>query len=136
MKAANIEGFFTNHSLQRTGGTRLFRAGVPHKLVKEATGHHSDSVDAYQITSDQQHQEMCRIIEKGPSATVSVNQSSVKQSEVADDKEERSNFEVKSDECNIKVGETNVCDIVTKLLGKLKKGYKTTVKIQLEITHE
>ena len=27
MKAAKIEGFFTNHSLRRTGGTRLFRAG-------------------------------------------------------------------------------------------------------------
>ena len=104
--------------------------------MKEATGHHSDSADAYQITSDQQHQEMCKIIEKGPSATVSVNPNSVKQSEVVDGKEDRCDFEVKSDECNVKVSETNVCDIVAKLLGELKKGGTTTVKIQLEITHE
>ena len=52
MKAANIDGFFTNHSLRRIGSTRLFRACVERKLVKEVTGHRSDAVDAYQITSD------------------------------------------------------------------------------------
>ena len=64
MKDANIEGFFTNHRLRRTGGTRLFRAGVDRKLVKEVTGHRSDAVDAYQITSDEQRKHMSRVIEK------------------------------------------------------------------------
>ena len=50
MKEANIEGFFTNHSLCRTEGTRFFRGGIDRKLIKETTGHWSDSVDAYQIT--------------------------------------------------------------------------------------
>ena len=31
MEKANIQGFFTNHSARRTGGTRLFRAGVQRK---------------------------------------------------------------------------------------------------------
>ena len=60
MKTAGIEGFFTNHSARRTGGTRLFRAGVPRKLVKEATGHTSDAVDKYQITSDAQREMMSK----------------------------------------------------------------------------
>ena len=44
MKDAKIEGFFTNHSLRRSGGTRLFNAGIDRKLVKEATGHHDTMI--------------------------------------------------------------------------------------------
>ena len=54
MKEAGIEGFFTNYSTRHTGGIRLFQAGVDRKLVKEATGHRSDSIDTYQITCDEQ----------------------------------------------------------------------------------
>ena len=50
IKEAEIEGFFSNHSLRRFDGTWQFRAGVEHKFVKEATGHLSDAVDKYQIT--------------------------------------------------------------------------------------
>ena len=32
---ANIDGYFTNHSLRRTSGTRLFQAGVDCKIIKE-----------------------------------------------------------------------------------------------------
>ena len=62
MKDAGIEGFFTNHSTRCTGSTQLFRAGVDRKLVKEVTGHMSDVVDKYQITSDDQHQMLSEII--------------------------------------------------------------------------
>ena len=62
MKEAKIEGFFTNHSLQRSGGTRLFNASVYRKLVKEATGHKSDAIDKYQSTSDQQRDQMSKVI--------------------------------------------------------------------------
>ena len=54
MKTAGIEGFFTNHSARHTGGTHLFRAGVQRKLIKESTGHTSDAVDKYQLTSHEQ----------------------------------------------------------------------------------
>ena len=43
-KDAKIPGFRTNHSLQRTGTTRLFRVGVDRKLIKEFTMHTSDTV--------------------------------------------------------------------------------------------
>ena len=38
METAGIVGFYTNHSARCTGGTRLFRAGMQRKLVKETTG--------------------------------------------------------------------------------------------------
>ena len=62
LKSAKLDGFFTNHSLRRTGTTRLFRAGVDKKIVKEYTGHVSDAVDKYQITSEAQNEEVCKIL--------------------------------------------------------------------------
>ena len=59
---ANIPGFFTNHSLKCTSTTRLFRSGVDQKLIKEFTGHTLDVVDAYQITSDHQCEQLSKII--------------------------------------------------------------------------
>ena len=53
---ANIEGYFMNHSLRRTGGSHLFQAGIERKIVKEFTGHVSDAIDSYQLTSDEQRQ--------------------------------------------------------------------------------
>ena len=64
VKKAKIEGFFTNHSLRRSGGTRLFRAGVDRKLVKEFTGHCSDAVDAYQVTSFEQRKHMSNVVQE------------------------------------------------------------------------
>ena len=54
LKNAGLDGYFTNHSLRRTCATQLFQAGQDVKLVKEITGHVSDSVYKYQITSDAQ----------------------------------------------------------------------------------
>ena len=54
LKSAELDGYFTNHSLRRSGTTRLFQAGVERKIVKEYTGHTSDAVDQYQITSADQ----------------------------------------------------------------------------------
>ena len=62
MELGEFQGFFTNNSARRTGGTRLFRAGVQRKLVKECMGHCSDAVDKYQITSKEQRQQLCEII--------------------------------------------------------------------------
>ena len=87
MKDANIEGFFTNHSLRRTGGTRLFRGGIDRKLVKETTGHRSDSVDAFQITSDEQRAKTSEIIRNEPVATVS--------------KPQEKNIDEKKENCNV-----------------------------------
>ena len=63
LKSANLNGYFTNHSLRRTGTTRLFHAGIDRKLVKEFTGHSSDAVDHYQITSDLQRKAMSEVVQ-------------------------------------------------------------------------
>ena len=63
MKDAGYEGFFSGHSLCRSGGTRLFQAGVHRKLVKEVTGHTSDAIDKYQVTSDSQHAAISSIMQ-------------------------------------------------------------------------
>ena len=62
LKDAKLDGFFTNHSLRRSGTSRLFQAGVDRKIIKEYTGHRSDVVDQYQITSEAQRQELSAIL--------------------------------------------------------------------------
>ena len=64
-RKAGVEGFITNHSLRCTGTTQLFQKGVDRKLIKEFIGHVSDAVDAYAITSDEQHEAMSKILTSG-----------------------------------------------------------------------
>ena len=61
VKSVRLDGFFTNHSLRRSGTTRLFQAGVDRKIIKEFTGHSSDAVDNYQVTSEEQRHELSSI---------------------------------------------------------------------------
>ncbi len=51
-KEAGLVGHFTNHSLQATAATRMFNGGVDEQVIKEITGHKSDSVRAYKHTSE------------------------------------------------------------------------------------
>ncbi len=54
MKAANISGNFSNHSLRSTVTTRLFNARVDEQLIMSRTGHSSTAgVRAYKRTSEQ-----------------------------------------------------------------------------------
>ena len=52
LRNTELDGFFSNHSLHRTGISPLFQAGVPQKLIKEYSGHHSEALDRYQIPSE------------------------------------------------------------------------------------
>ena len=63
LKNAGLDGFFTNHSLCRTCATRLFQAGQSTKIMKEITGHVSDTVHKYQTTSDEQRMVVSEIIQ-------------------------------------------------------------------------
>ena len=47
LKNTKLDGFFSNHSLRRTGISHLFQAGVPQKLIKEYSGHRSEALDRY-----------------------------------------------------------------------------------------
>ena len=63
LKDAGLDGYFMNHSLRYTTATCLFRAGKNVKLIKEITGHVSNAVEKYEITSDQQRMELSSIIQ-------------------------------------------------------------------------
>ena len=62
LKTAKLDGFFTNHSLRCTGMTHLFQAGVDKKVIKEYTGHVSNAVEKYQVTSERQREDLSAIL--------------------------------------------------------------------------
>ena len=85
LKSANLDGYFTNHSLRRSSTTRLFQAG-----------HTSYAIDTYQITSNDQRKQISAVIAgenivKSPACTISKPQ------------------EVKS--CNVEVKVTDNSDV-------------------------
>ena len=53
MKAANIQGYFTNHSLRVTAATRMYDAQLDEATIMSRTGHRSvDGVRAYKQTTN------------------------------------------------------------------------------------
>ena len=130
MKEAEIPGFFTNHSARCTGGTRLFRAGVDRKLVKEATGYFSDAVDKYQITSDDQRQMMSRII-AGNQTHVSDGGSKIETVTVSEKK-----VRVDEDICQNGIRNGDISSVVNDVIEKNSSKGKKTIKVSIEITKE
>ena len=138
MKDAGITGFFTNHSARRTGGTRLFRAGVQRKLVKETTGHSSDAVDKYQLTSDDQREFMSKIMAGEQRNVVSENPQHVTLKEVLS-KPMSNDVQVSVSDggCKCKCGSNmsndgNIGEIVNEIIKR--QGGNATIKIAIEIT--
>ena len=62
LKSANLDGFFTNHSLRHSGTSRLFQSGIDKKIIKEYTGHHSNALHAYETNSNEQRKELSNVI--------------------------------------------------------------------------
>ena len=62
LQNAKLDGYFTNHSLRCTSATRMFHAGIDSKIVKEVTGHASDAINKYQVTSDIQKQQVSNVL--------------------------------------------------------------------------
>ena len=129
--------------MRRTGGTRLFQAGVDRKLVKEATGHTSDSIDVYQITSENQRQMLSEIIAKAFSATVSkphelnVKQEKNCEKDQNDNEASLSNVMVNGNKvgacsCQSNVGASNVAHIVSEIIKECNKKGKTVIKLSVE----
>ena len=128
---AKIEGFFTNHSLHRSGGTRLFRAGVDRKLVKEFTGHRFDAIDSYQITSHEQREQLCNIIQGSNSRKEEQKLVETEQnvSETCNKNEEEEAKLSKVDKSPIDMNTNNVVEIVSKLINASTKKGKTVIKL-------
>ena len=115
--------------------TRLFQAGVDRKIVKEFTGHVSDAVDKYQITSDQQKKELSEII-GGRQAKSVVKQSKlvesdleVKVSEVGEKK-----LECQCVKQTLKVEESKSLGLMINELLKACKGGKATVRLEINFS--
>ena len=138
MEGAEIQGFFTNHSARRTGSTRLFRAGVDRKIIKECTGHRSDAIDKYQVTSDAQREKVSEIICNDPQGEVEKGKDTVECNKSEANEPPVSNVRVigqeKSD--NITVESHDIGTLVNQIISSSKKQGKSTIKIQIEITNE
>ena len=152
LKSAKLDGYFTNHSLRRAGMTRLFQAGVDHKLIKEFTGHSSNAVDKYAITSEAQRESLSHIIARKPQENDDcVIESKVK--EVVSNDTERSDMEVNIDlnvtsnpmtkcscNCEGKVLQKEreverVCDLIRKIITDKDSG-KSIINVKIEIKHD
>ena len=143
MEEANIPGLFTNHSLHRSGGTRLFRAGVQKKLIKEVSGHRSDAIYAYEITSDEQRQCISAIIAKDPEKHSVVEEKLVKNCENVVIKEPQfEKTEPSESKCgevhvpNEEINASNVGEIVSKILKANTKKGKTVLRLEFEFHNE
>ena len=140
---AKIDGYFTNHSLRRTALTRLFQAGIKRKLVKEVTGHRSDVIDCYQITSEAQRQTLSEIIASKPvpkSVSASVGkcpETSIKESDQLADNSECDNVKVmKVCNCSNGLSGDTIAKLVDGVLGKISGDQKAVIKFQIEISKE
>ena len=136
---ARIGGFFTGHSLRRSGTARMFQAGIDHKIIKERTGHQSDTVDAYQETSVEQKHLVSNVIAQNPTATVVKESSDNSTSREVIDLSNANDNEPSKSVIDSAVSVKKVNDIgclVTDLVQSNIKRCKTKIKIEIEITHE
>ena len=106
---------------------------VDRKLVKEFSGHSSDAVDAYQITSDAQRKQISSVI-AGESDTKSTEKQ-VKSTDLAIEM----NVDSCSDVCYCGKLESNKKEIddisvMMKEMLRLNTGKKTKITISMELT--
>ena len=139
MQNAGVEGFYTNHSARRTGGTRLFRAGVQRKLVKETTGHRSDAIDKYQITSDDQREQMSAIMaNEGVSNVREISQVPIEENSKREEVTISENVDKTEGKVSVQpnMQNLNVGEFVTQLLQGARQGGKNTIEITIKIHNE
>ena len=136
LSSAKIDGYFTNHSLRRCGSTRLFQAGIDRKLVKEVTGHRSDAVDCYQITSEAQREKLSNII-ACPSVPDTVEPIS-KEAQVTNNSVSEDHHEPPQCTCKCQRHESrkvSVGEIINETIEKHLKDGKTIIKVEIEINN-
>ena len=139
LKNASLDGYFTNHSLRRTSATRLFLAGIDKKIVQEVTGHASDALNKYQVTSNAQKQQVSHILQNQMSPPSRPKKKEKPKSPVPSlevnvtDKHSKGDYQFN---CSCKRQKFNVNDgeelgnMISEIVSKRKSG---TAKIKLEI---
>ena len=133
---AKIDGYFTNHSLRRSAPTRLFQVGVEHKLVKELTGHRSDAVDQYQLTSEAQRQNISELLAMKPSVKEATpNVTVAKKDEVNQcEKDETCTNNTSRYECGVETSKEQVDQVIDAVFRNKKDNEKVVIKLEIEIS--
>ena len=147
LKDTKFDGYFTNHSLCRNGATRLFQAGVDKKVIREFTGHRSDALNQYEITSDKQRSEVSGVLRgdivmKNKDTTpkkACVSKPILSDVEINICHKSPSKSVVPSMGCsykktNVKSDETAQIGEIISSIVKARKGAKATVKIEIEFS--
>ena len=129
LKNCALDGYFTNHSLRRSGVRRLFQSGIDTKIVKEYTGHISDAVDRYQITSEQQRENLSKVL-RGETSSSSKSTSTQMEISVKDNS---GNVELGCS-CNKQNVQMNQISQLGSMINDLvanKQGVKTLIKMEI-----
>ena len=134
LSSAKIDGYFTNHSLRRTEGTCLFQAGIYRKLVKEVTGHRSDAVDAYQLTSDEQREQISRVIsgESGEKFTKHVVECDQNKTSTSETEKQSKSPPSCICTCERHIG-LNIGQLVNETISRNIKEGTTIIKLEIEL---
>ena len=153
LEDARIDGYFTGHSLRHTGTTRLCQAGVQKKLVKEISGHRSDAIDKYTVTSHEQRKEISNILAVKPNTTTCRELTNFPISSPEGNINIKDNEQVNKDEHSketpsqvkvktVQVAKStvvrsqNVGQLVSDIVNANQNKGKTVIKIEIEITHD
>ena len=139
---ARINRIFTGHSLRRSAISRMFRAGMQKKIIREMSGHRSDALEQYEITSDKQKEQASAILQKPPvketcrevTETLSIapkEQESVKENSV-------SNVSVRAGDatCTTRVQSNEVGNLVSTIINENKGKGRMVIKMEIEIFHD
>ena len=129
------------NSIGRTGTSRLFQAGVQRKIVKECSGHTSDAVDNYQITSDHQRQCVSKILQGKPVQLA--NNSKVTAKEVmgtaidsVEPISQKITYEQCSDKSECKCKTSGYGGIIEQIMSQVNASGKAKIKIEIEVSKE
>ena len=107
-------------------------------MVKECTGHRSDAVDKYQITSEEQQQKLSKIIANEHVSNLDEVQDVVLEEEKQLNVVESSIVTVEGADKNaeVTVKSNDVGDLTSGIVNVMKSKGKSTIKIQIEIINE
>ena len=120
--------------MHRTGISRLFQVGFDRKVVKEYSGHRSDAIDKYQVTSENQKQQISKVLASEMSDKCDSKPIPVKDN-IASNDQPKSSYTTKTCTCENKTIQINECGKITEVVNgivKSRKGKKTVVKIEFE----
>ena len=148
MEEAGYTGYYTGHSPRRSGTTQLFRAGVQRKLIKETSGHKSDAVDQYQVTSNEQKCSISKILqgrhsvqETFPSSVTPLVANAL-ETKISLDLEENSKTKIIKCKCTTNNPQTSAevkdskGSIVKQVMCNLTPGGKAKIRIEIEVSKD